>query len=44
MEHEIVTYDGAPHSFFDRRQAEFAEASDDAWARVVAFVGRHSSA
>jgi len=44
VEHEIVTYDGAPHSFFDRRQAEFAEASDDAWARVVAFVGRHSSA
>ena len=23
VEHEIVTYDGAPHSFFDRKQEEF---------------------
>ncbi|MGH3003823.1 MAG: dienelactone hydrolase family protein [Gaiellaceae bacterium] len=41
VEHEIVTYDGAPHSFFDRKQTEFAEASDDAWRRVLAFVDRH---
>jgi len=41
VEHEIVTYDGAPHSFFDRKQADFAEASDDAWRRVLAFVGSH---
>jgi carboxymethylenebutenolidase len=38
-EHEIVVYPGAPHSFFDRRQAEFAEASADAWRRVLAFIG-----
>ncbi|HZT92282.1 MAG TPA: dienelactone hydrolase family protein [Gaiellaceae bacterium] len=42
VEHEVVTYDGAPHSFFDRKQEEFAEASDDAWRRVLAFVDRHS--
>jgi carboxymethylenebutenolidase len=44
VEHEVVTYDGAPHSFFDRRHEEFAEASDDAWSRVLAFVERHGSA
>ena len=36
--HELVTYPGAPHSFFDRKQEEFQDASDDAWARVMAFV------
>jgi carboxymethylenebutenolidase len=41
VEHELVTYDGAPHSFFDRKQEEFAEASDDAWRRVLEFVERH---
>jgi carboxymethylenebutenolidase len=41
VEHEIVTYDGAPHSFFDRKQSEFQSASDDAWARTLAFVDRH---
>jgi carboxymethylenebutenolidase len=33
-----VVYDGAPHSFFDRKQAEFAAASDDAWRRTLAFI------
>ena len=41
VEHEVVTYDGAPHSFFDRKQAQFADASDDAWHRVLAFVERY---
>ncbi|MDQ3823376.1 MAG: dienelactone hydrolase family protein [Actinomycetota bacterium] len=41
VEHELVTYPGAPHSFFDRRYEEFADASEDAWARVLAFVDRH---
>lgn len=36
--HEIVVYEGAPHSFFDRRQEEYAEASEDAWRRVLAFL------
>jgi carboxymethylenebutenolidase len=38
VEHELVTYDGAPHSFFDRRYEEHAEASDDAWRRVLEFI------
>lgn len=37
--HEIVLYPGAPHSFFDRRYAEFAEPSADAWKRALAFIG-----
>ena len=41
VEHDVVTYDGAPHSFFDRKQEQFAAASDDAWSRVLAFVERY---
>ncbi len=43
VEQEIVVYDGAPHSFFDRKQEEFADASADAWRRTLAFIERHSS-
>ena len=39
---EVVTEPGAPHSFFDRKQAEFAEASADAWRRVLDFVAQHT--
>src|SRR5437867_6559963 len=35
VEHEVEIYDGAPHSFFDRRFDEFSEASADAWSRVL---------
>lgn len=42
VEHEIVTYAGAPHSFFDRKFEEFADASDDAWRRVVDFIERYA--
>jgi carboxymethylenebutenolidase len=42
VEHELVVYEGAPHSFFDRKQEEFAAASEDAWARVLDFLERHS--
>lgn len=41
-EHEIVIYDGAPHSFFDRKQQQFADASENAWSRVGAFIERYS--
>jgi carboxymethylenebutenolidase len=41
IEHEIVTYEGAPHSFFDRKQEEFADASADAWRRTLAFIAAH---
>jgi carboxymethylenebutenolidase len=37
-EHEIVTYPGAPHSFFDRAYTEHADASEDAWWRVLGFL------
>lgn len=40
-EHEVVTYPGAPHSFFDRRQEDFAAESEDAWERTLAFIERH---
>jgi carboxymethylenebutenolidase len=40
--HELVTYDGAPHSFFDRKQEQFQDASDDAWRRTLEFISRHS--
>lgn len=43
VEHEVVTYPGAPHSFFDRRQTDFAEESADAWKRVLDFVDRHGT-
>ena len=42
IEHEIVSYDGAPHSFFDRKQEEFQADSDDAWSRTLAFIDRHT--
>jgi len=42
VEHEVVIYPGAPHSFFDRKYEEFADDSEDAWARVLAFLERYS--
>jgi carboxymethylenebutenolidase len=43
VEHEVVTYDGAPHSFFDRKYEEFADASEDAWRRVLGYLERYSA-
>jgi carboxymethylenebutenolidase len=42
VEYELVTYEGAPHSFFDRKQADFAAASADAWTKVLAFIEAHA--
>jgi carboxymethylenebutenolidase len=39
VEHEIHVYPGAPHSFFDKKQDEFAEESEDAWRRILGFLG-----
>lgn len=44
VEHELVTYPGAPHSFFDRKAADFAEESEAAWRRVREFVTRRTPA
>ena len=41
VDHEVVTYAGAPHSFFDRKQEQFAAASEDAWNRVLGFLERY---
>jgi carboxymethylenebutenolidase len=38
VEHDFHVYPGAPHSFFDRKQKEYAEVSEDAWHRVLAFL------
>ncbi|MDO9444770.1 MAG: dienelactone hydrolase family protein [Dehalococcoidia bacterium] len=38
VEHKLVTYPGAPHSFFDRRWEDHPEAAEDAWKRVVDFM------
>ncbi len=43
VEHELVVYEGAPHSFFDRRYEEHAEASADAWRRVTNFIDAHAA-
>ncbi len=41
--HEVIIYPGAPHSFFDRRATDFAEASADAWQRVLGFISAHTT-
>jgi len=35
---ELVVYDGAPHSFFDRTFAEYRKESEDAWNRMLRFI------
>ena len=42
VEHELVEYNGAPHSFFDRKQEEFQAASDDAWRRTLELITANS--
>lgn len=41
VEHEVKVYEGAPHSFFDRKQDQFRAESDDAWKRTLAFIAQH---
>jgi carboxymethylenebutenolidase len=43
VEHELVTYDGAPHSFFDRKYEDYAEDSEDAWRRTLEFIERYAA-
>jgi carboxymethylenebutenolidase len=40
--YELIEFEGAPHSFFDRKQEEFQQASDDAWQRTLEFIERYS--
>jgi len=39
--HEIVIYPDAPHSFFDRKATDYAEASADAWRRMLTWIETH---
>lgn len=39
VEHRSVTYPDAPHSFFDRKATDHAEASADAWMQILDFLG-----
>jgi carboxymethylenebutenolidase len=41
-EHETHVYEGAPHSFFDRSYAEWSDACQDAWRRILSFTDRHA--
>ena len=38
VDHRLVAYEGAPHSFFDRKAAQFADASAAAWSEVLGFI------
>jgi carboxymethylenebutenolidase len=40
--HEMHIYEGAPHSFFDRSYAQWKDACDDAWRRMLDFVKQHN--
>lgn len=42
IEHAMVSYPGAPHSFFDRKYVEFAAESRNAWHRVLGFIAAHA--
>lgn len=41
IEHQVTVYPGAPHSFFDRKAEEFADASAKAWDEILAFIRAH---
>jgi carboxymethylenebutenolidase len=38
LPHHLVTYPGAPHSFFDRSFAQYEKECADAWRRVLGFM------
>ena len=42
IEHELITYPNAPHSFFDRKQDEYQQESADAWQRILNFIAAHT--
>lgn len=42
VEYKIIVYPGAPHSFFDRRFEDYADASADAWKQMLGFISAHT--
>ena len=43
IDQEIVVEPDAPHSFFDRKAAEYQAQSDDAWTRVRRFIDAYGA-
>ena len=43
VDHRSIVCEGAPHSFFDRKQEQFADASRLAWDETLAFIRRHTA-
>ena len=43
VEHRIISYPDAPHSFFDRSYEEHAAASADAWQQILAFIAMNTA-
>jgi carboxymethylenebutenolidase len=41
-DYELIEFEGAPHSFFDRKQEDFQAASDEAWQRTLDFITANS--
>jgi carboxymethylenebutenolidase len=41
-DYELIEFEGAPHSFFDRKQEDFQAASDQAWQRTLDFIAARS--
>jgi carboxymethylenebutenolidase len=44
VEHQVTTFPGAPHSFFDRKADEFTRTSEEAWEQVQAFIRANTAA
>jgi carboxymethylenebutenolidase len=44
VDHRLITYPGAPHSFFDRKAPEYADASAAAWDETLQFVRDRTAA
>ena len=44
VDHRLITYPGAPHGFFDRKAAEFADASEAAWDETLGFIRSRTTA
>jgi carboxymethylenebutenolidase len=40
--HQMVVYEGAPHSFFDRSFEQHKDASADAWRQMLTFIKEHT--
>ena len=42
VEHRLITYPNAPHSFFDRKAAAFKQESEGSWAEILGFIRAHN--